>query len=152
MSVKQIKKVSKQLGGSTDLFLNIPTIKIRGSDMQFSTNYEKDRSTNTLINELIKKLRPHHFNRWLNVVYTNQGITTDNLSKHGLKSNNHHDASQHLNEQLIPLGWVIAKFPTEKRQKSWRWYLIPVKKALTLGIDQRLRRKIFRLLEASNDE
>ncbi len=121
--------------------------------MQNNTNFNSSGSTSALIDELVKRLRPHHFNRWINVVYTNQGITTDNLSKHDLKSNNHHDASQHLNEQLIPLGWVIAKFPIEERRhKSWRWYLVPVKKALTLGIDQRLRRKIYRLLEAANDE
>jgi hypothetical protein len=120
--------------------------------MQNNTNFNSSGSISSFDEELIKKLRPHHFNRWINVIYTNQGIATDKLSKHGLKSNNHHDASQHLNEQLIPLGWVIAKFPTESRHKSWRWYLMPVKKALTLGIDQRLRRKIFRLLEAANDE
>lgn len=119
--------------------------------MQFNTKFHLSGSTSCLMEKLINQLRPHHFNRWLKVIYSNQGITTDKLSEHGLKSNNHHDASQHLNEQLIPLGWVIAKFPTDNKRKSWRWYLIPVKQALTLGIDKRLQRKIFRLLEAAND-
>ena len=120
--------------------------------MQDNTNFQSSGSTSASIEELVKKLRPHHFNRWIKVIYFNQGITTDKLCTHGLKSNNHHDASQHLNEQLVPLGWVIAKFPTNNRRRSWRWYLMPVKKALKLGIDARLQRKIFRLLEASNDE
>lgn len=98
--------------------------------------------------EQLKHIKHSHY---LKVISDNQGILTDRLSEH-IKSNNHHNASQSLNNVLIPIGWVIAKFHTGNPCKSWRWYLIPVKKALKLGIDKRLRLKIYRLLEAANDE
>lgn len=102
-------------------------------------------------NELIQKLSCNDYHRYLKIIADHQGIATDQLSQF-IKSNNHHNASQHLNETIIPLGWVIAKFHAGYPCKSWRWYLMPVKRALTLGIDNRLRLKIYRLLEAANDE
>lgn len=100
---------------------------------------------------LLQQLKAHKFNRYLIVLAENPRIATDDLSKF-IKSNNHHNASQYLNEIIIPLGWVIAKFPDEQPNLSWHWLLLPVRKALKLGIDKRLKRKIFRLLEAANDE
>lgn len=103
------------------------------------------------IDNLITRLSGNKYHRYLKVVAANQGIATDQLSGF-IKSNNHHNASQCLNEIIIPLSWVIAKFPTDNPSASWLWYLMPVKRALTLGIDKRLRLKIYRLLEAANDE
>lgn len=102
-------------------------------------------------NELIQKLSCNKYHRYLIVINNHPGIATDELSQF-IKSNNHHNASQCLNEVIIPLSWVIAKFPTDNPSASWLWYLMPVKRALTLGIDKRLRQKIYRLLEAANDE
>lgn len=103
------------------------------------------------IEQLVAKLSHSKYSRYLKIIAENQGIETDQLS-HFTKGNNHHNASQCLNEILIPIGWVIAKFHTGNPCKSWRWYLIPVKKALKLGIRKSLRLKIFSLLGAANDE
>lgn len=102
------------------------------------------------VEQLISQLKPNKYNAYLRVVADNPGIATDQLSAL-IKSNNHHNASQCLNEAIIPLSWVIAKFPTDNPSKSWQWYLMPVKRALKLGIDKRLRLKIFSLLGAAND-
>jgi len=116
-----------------------------------NTKKTESGSTTSHLDDLVQKLSCYKFNRYLIVISKNQGIATDELSQF-IKSNNHHNASQYLNEIIIPLGWVIAKFRTDKPSESWRWHLMSVKRALTLGIDKRLRRKIYRLLEAANDE
>ena len=118
---------------------------------QINTEKPKSGSTTAALDNLIQMLSCNKYHRYLKVIADNQGIVTDQLSKF-IKSNNHADASQRLNEIIIPLGWVIAKFHAGNPCKSWRWYLMPVKRALTLGIDKRLRLKIYRLLEAANDE
>lgn len=115
-----------------------------------NTNKHTTNPTSQLV-QLISTMSGNKYGRYLKVIASNQGIATDGLSKF-IKSNNHHNSSQCLNETLIPLGWVIAKFPVDSPSKSWRWYLMPITKALKLGIDARLKRKIFRLMEAANDE
>ena len=150
MTKAEIKKASKQLAGSTDLFLNANSEKNRG--LLMNTNTKKPESGSTsCASQLIARLSCNKYHRYLKVIADNQGIVTDQLSKF-IKSNNHADASQRLNEIIIPLGYVIAKFHTGNPCKSWRWYLMSVKRALKLGIDKRLRLKIYRLLEAANDE
>ena len=119
--------------------------------MNHNTLKQKSGSTTAQQNDLIQRLKSHKFKRYLIVISEHPRIATDELSQY-IKSNNHHNASQYLNEVIIPLGWVIVKFPVENPSKSWRWHLIPVSKALRLGIDKRLRRKIYRLLECANDE
>lgn len=131
-------------------------MKSKASNKEFHMAYintEKSKSglTTATLDDLIQKLSCNDYHRYLIVISKHQGIATDRLSKF-IKSNNHHNASQYLNEIIIPLGWVIAKFHDGNPSKDWRWHLMPVKRALTLGIDERLRRKIYRLLEAANDE
>lgn len=116
-----------------------------------NTKKARSGSTTALLDDLIQKLKHHEFNRYLIVVSKNQGIATDELSQF-IKSNNHHNATQYLNEIIIPHGWVIAKFHAGNPSKSWRWYVMPVKQALTQGIRKSLRNKIFQLLRSANDE
>lgn len=119
--------------------------------MKHNTTKKPQSGSTSCLEDLIQRLSHIKHSRYLKIIAENQGIATDQLSQF-IKSNNHHNASQSLNEILIPIGYVIAKFHAGNPSKSWRWYLMPVKKALKLGIDKRLERKIYRLLEAANDE
>lgn len=118
--------------------------------MNHNTNNHATAPTRSRV-ELIRKVSGTKYSQYLRIISAHQGILTDEISRY-IKSNNQHNASQRLNEIIIPLGWVIAKFHAGNPCKSWRWYLMPVTKALKLGIDKRLRLKIYRLLEAANDE
>ncbi|WP_240222418.1 hypothetical protein [Rheinheimera hassiensis] len=126
-------------------------MEFNSSKQQRQAKSRLNRLVPTDVEQLISLLKHNEYNAYLRVIAANQGIATDQLSKF-IKSNNHHNASQYLNEMLIPLGFVIAKFRTDKPSVSWRWYLMEVKRALQLGIDKRLRLKIFCLLEAANDQ
>lgn len=126
-------------------------MEFNSSKQQRQAKSRLNRLAPTDIEQLISLLKHNEYNAYLRVIAANQGIATDQLSKF-IKSNNHHNASQYLNEMLIPLGFVIAKFRTDKPSVSWHWHLMEVKRALQLGIDKRLRLKIFRLLEAANDQ
>lgn len=119
--------------------------------MTYSNTKKIGSGLTSCLEDLIQKLSTNDYHRYLIVISSNQGIATDQLSQF-IKSNNHHNASQRLNEVLIPIGWVIAKFHAGNPSKSWQWYLMPVKRALTLGIRKSLRDKIFQLLRSANDE
>ena len=149
MSREKNKKASKQLGGSAGFFLtkNRETKKISLAKATQNATQKQEG-----IEKIFHETKQHKHYRWLVVIGLNQGITTEQLANHGLKSNNPHDVSLHLNEQLIKLGWVIAKFPTMGRFKSWSWHLLPVTRALKLGLDKRQQRKILTLMEAANDQ
>ncbi len=65
--------------------------------------------------------------RWLKVVAAKEGILTHELSDvMGLKSNNHHNVSKHLNKIIEPYGWCIEKRIITKQTESWGWYLVKV--------------------------
>ena len=97
------------------------------------------KKDNAILQELINASQGTSYSKWLRVVWSNQGIPTDQLSEHGLQSNNHHNASQILNARIEPLGWKIVKQIKTKRNKSWGWFIEPIDKRpaaqLALNLD-----------------
>lgn len=81
---------------------------------------------NAILQELINASQGTSYSKWLRVVWNNQGIPTNELSLHGLDSNNHHNASQKLNPRIEPFGWRINKRVKTQRNKSHGWYLEPI--------------------------
>lgn len=94
---------------------------------------------NAILQELINASHGTSYSKWLGVVWNNQGILTNQLSEHGLQSNNHHNASQVLNERIEPLGYKIIKQIKTKPNDSWGWFIQPIDKKpaaqLTLNLD-----------------
>ena len=92
---------------------------------------------NAILQELINASQGTSYSKWLRVVWNNQGIPTNELSLHGLDSNNHHNASQRLNPLIEPLGWRINKRVKTQHNKSHGWYLEPIDKtpAAQLALD-----------------
>jgi len=90
-----------------------------------------------ILQELIKASHGTSYSKWLRVVWNNQGILTNQLSEHGLQSNNHHEASQVLNLYIEPLGWKIVKQIKTKPNESWGWFIQPTDKkpAAQLALD-----------------
>lgn len=89
-------------------------------------------------------------------LWGNGSFTTDELCKrYNLLTNNQAQYSFRLNQRLIPLGWVITKYPTGfmgKRPLSWRWRLERVEFALQKNIRNDLRRTIHRYMEGATHE
>ena len=106
--------------------------KKNGSTPTGTTTNDKD-----ILQELIKASQGTSYSKWLRVVWNNQGIPTDRLSEHGLKSNNHHNASKKLNPRIEPLGWRINKRIKTQQNDSHGWYLEPIDKkpAAQLALD-----------------
>ncbi len=92
---------------------------------------------NAILQELIKASQGTSYSKWLHVVWNNQGILTNQLSEHGLQSNNHHVSSQVLNQYIEPLGYKIIKQIKTKPNESWAWFIQPVDKkpAAQLALD-----------------
>lgn len=90
-----------------------------------------------ILQELIKASHGTNYSKWLRVVWNNQGILTNQLSEHGLQSNNHHVSSQVLNARIEPLGWKIVKQVKTKPNESWAWFVRPIDKkpAAQLALD-----------------
>jgi|GEM_PF-5574258 len=86
---------------------------------------------NAILQELINASHGTSYSKWLRVVWNNQGILTNQLSEHGLQSNNHHNASQILNERIEPLGYKIVKHIKTKPNDSWGWFIRPIDKKPT---------------------
>jgi hypothetical protein len=88
----------------------------------------KGTTTNNtdILQELINASQGTSYSKWLRVVWHNPGILTNQLSEHGLKSNNHHNASQELNLCIEPLGWRIVKQIKTKPNESWAWFIHPI--------------------------
>lgn len=106
--------------------------KKNGSTPTGTTTNDKD-----ILQELIKASQGTSYSKWLRVVWNNQGILTNQLSEHGLQSNNHHEASQVLNLYIEPLGYKIIKQIKTKPNESWAWFIQPVdkKRAAQLALD-----------------
>jgi len=92
---------------------------------------------NPILLELLKVCQGTSYSKWLRVVWENQGILTNQLSEHGLQSNNHHNASQELNLRIEPLGYKIFKEVKTKPNESWAWFIRPIdnKPAAQLALD-----------------
>jgi len=92
---------------------------------------------NTILQELINASQGTSYSKWLRVVWNNQGILTNQLSEHGLQSNNHHVSSQVLNQYIEPLGWKIVKQIKTQPNESWAWFIRPIDKkpAAQLALD-----------------
>lgn len=92
-----------------------------------------------ILQELINASQGTSYSKWLRVIWNNPGILTNQLSEHGLQSNNHHNASQELNLRIEPLGWQIVKQIKTKPNESWAWFIQPVDKKsaaqLALNLD-----------------
>lgn len=101
----------------------------------------KGTTTNNadILQELINASQGTNYSKWLRVVWHNQGILTNQLSEHGLQSNNHHNADQKLNPRIEPLGWKIVKQVKTKPNESWAWFIQPIDKKsaaqLALNLD-----------------
>jgi hypothetical protein len=97
---------------------------------------QKDKD---ILQELINASQGTNYSKWLRVVWHNQGILTNQLSEHGLRSNNHHNADQKLNPCIEPLGWKIVKQVKTKPNESWAWFIQPIDKKsaaqLALNLD-----------------
>lgn len=79
-----------------------------------------------ILQELISASQCTSYSIWLRVIWDNPGILTNQLSGYGLKSNNHHNASQELNLRIEPLGWQIMKRIKTKPNESWAWFIQPI--------------------------
>lgn len=88
----------------------------------------KGTTTNNadILQELINASQGTNYSKWLRVVWHNPGILTNQLSEHGLQSNNHHNADQKLNPCIEPLGWKIVKQVKTKPNESWAWFIQPI--------------------------
>lgn len=84
---------------------------------------QKDKD---ILQELISASQGTNYSKWLRVIWHNQGILTNQLSEHGLQSNNHHNADQKLNTCIEPLGWKIVKQVKTKPNESWAWFIQPI--------------------------
>ena len=97
--------------------------KKNGSTQTGTTTNNKDT-----LQELINASQGTSYSKWLSVVWNNQGILTNQLSAHGLQSNNHHNASQELNLRIEPLGYKIVKRIKTTPNESWQWFISPIDK------------------------
>ena len=86
---------------------------------------------------LVKASHGTSYSKWLPVIWNNQGILTNQLSAHGLQSNNHHNASQELNLLIEPLGWKIVKRVNTKPNESGAWFIVYIEaeRIQQLGFD-----------------
>ncbi|WP_133468281.1 hypothetical protein [Paraglaciecola marina] len=95
---------------------------------------------------------------WIKVILANPCILTDELSKHGLTSNNAHNITQNINPILFKLGYWIAVHDVSSPSKSWAWKLVTINQALKLPIHIRTRVRLEELIlesyprESANDE
>lgn len=101
------------------------------------TPKDTTQKDNAILQELINASQGTSYSKWLRVVWNNQGILTNQLSEHGLQSNNHHVSSQVLNQYIEPLGYKIIKQIKTKPNESWAWFIQPVDKkpAAQLALD-----------------
>ena len=112
-----------------------------------------DRDPSQQLDRLLAVCRGGKQARLIKLLWQQDALTHELGVKFGCKSNNHHNYDQQLNEKLIPLGWVIAKYVVSDRCQSWLWKLQPVHVALQKKIHPNLRDKILRLMGgAANDE
>jgi hypothetical protein len=95
--------------------------KKNGSTSKGTTTKHTD-----ILQELINASQCTSYSKWLRVIWENTGILTNQLSEHGLQSNNHHNASQELNMCIEPLGWQIVKRIKTKPNESWAWFIQPI--------------------------
>ncbi|MHA6962878.1 hypothetical protein [Zobellella denitrificans] len=81
------------------------------------------------ITELLNTCKGIRYYRWLEAVAIKPGILTHELSEvMGLKSNNHHNADQHINPAIEAYGWRIEKRVRTKPNESWGWHLVKIKR------------------------
>lgn len=91
-----------------------------------STSKGTTTKDNPILQKLVKACQGTSYSKWLVVIWENPGILTNQLSEHGLQSNNHHNASQELNLRIEPLGWKIVKQIKTRPNESWAWFIVPV--------------------------
>lgn len=89
---------------------------------------EGTKNDTAILLELVKASHGTNYSKWLPVIWHNQGILTNQLSEHGLQSNNHHNASQVLNLRIEQLGYKIFKEVKTQPNESWAWFIRPLDK------------------------
>ena len=126
---------------------------MKNSKVNISQSKHDNHYPQPIFSELMYVCKCKREKEIISLLWKYDGVYTHEISeKYGYLSNNHHQTSHTLNPRIIPLGWVITKYPDEGERRSWKWYIEQVTTALSQPIRRDLRRTIERCLEAANDD